>query len=178
MMRNRIRLLCLVLMTVAALTAGCVAVPPQAETPAAMSELQAKQPAAAAESSAAALTSEEPAPAEAGAITAITGQIAYRPRIALPPDAVVEVELQDISRADAPATVIGQQRIETGGQQVPIPFAVEYDLSQIDPNGVYVLVARISEGGTMTWRNPEILRVITGGWPTDQVEILVQQVDN
>ena len=178
MMRNRIRLLCLVLMTVAALTAGCVAVPPQAEAPAALSESQAKQPAAAAESSAAALTSEEPAPAQAGAITAITGQVAYRPRIALPPDAVVEVELLDISRADAPAMVIGQQRIETNGQQVPVPFSVEYDLSQINPDGVYVLVARISEGGATTWTNPDLLRVITGGALTDQVEILVQQVDN
>jgi uncharacterized lipoprotein YbaY len=168
----------LVLLLLAALTTACVALPPQPEEPA-MNALQAKQEGAAVEAApAAALTSEEAATAATASITAITGEVAYRPRIALPPDAVIEVELQDISRADAPARIIGQQRIETGGQQVPVPFAVEYDLSQINPDGVYVLVARISEGGTMTWRNPEILRVITGGWPTDQVEILVQQLDN
>jgi uncharacterized lipoprotein YbaY len=168
----------LVLLLLAALTTACVALPPQPEEPA-MNALQAKQEGAAVEAApAAALTSEEAATSADAAITAITGEVAYRPRIALPPDAVIEVELHDISRADAPARIIGQQRIETGGQQVPVPFAVEYDLSQINPDGVYVLVARISEGGTMTWRNPEILRVITGGWPTDQVEILVQQLDN
>ncbi len=178
MLRTRMRPFYLVLLLLAALTTACVALPPQPEEPA-ISALQAKQPGAAAEAApAAALTSDEAAPATGLAITAITGQVAYRPRIALPPDAVIEVELQDISRADAPARVLGRQRIETGGQQVPIPFAVEYDLSQIDPDGVYVLVARISEGGTTRWTNPDLLRVITGGAITDQVEILVQQVDN
>ena len=33
----------------------------------------------------------------------------YLQRIALSPDAVITVTLQDVSRADAPATVIGSQ---------------------------------------------------------------------
>lgn len=172
MLRTRIPLL--ILMAVAALAAACVAVPPQAEVPAATNELPAGQPAA--ESSAAA--GEEPAPAASGALTVITGQVVYRPRIALAPDAVIDVQLQDVSRADAPARILGQQRIEANGRQVPIPFVIEYDLSQIDPNGVYILMARISEGGVLTWINPDLLRVITGGAPTDQVEIVVQQVNH
>jgi uncharacterized lipoprotein YbaY len=109
------------------------------------------------------------------AMTAITGQVIYRQRIALTPDAVVEVELQDISHADAPPSVLGSETIETAGRQVPIPFSVQYDLSQIDPQGVYVLAARILEGGLMTWSSPESPRVITGGAPTDQVQIMLQQ---
>jgi len=107
-------------------------------------------------------------------MTAITGSVTYRQRIALAPDAVVEVELQDISRADAVATVLGSQRIETQGAQVPIPFSVEYDLSQIRPEGVYSLRARIIEGGLVTWITANAPRVLTGGAPTDRVEILVQ----
>ena len=112
------------------------------------------------------------------AMNVITGQVTYRQRIALAPDAVVEVELQDISRADVPATIIGSQRIETQGKQVPIPYAIEYDLSQIDPAGVYSIRARIIEGGLVTWLTTDAPRVITRGAPTDQVEVVVQQSSN
>jgi uncharacterized lipoprotein YbaY len=116
----------------------------------------------------------EPTPA----MTVITGQVTYRPRIALQPDAVVEVELQDVSRADAPATIIGKQRIETNGQQVPIPYSIEYNLSQIDPAGLYSIRARIVEGGLVTWLTADAPRVITRGALTDQVEVVVQQSNN
>lgn len=115
----------------------------------------------------------EPTPA----ITAITGQVVYKQRIALADDAVVEVSLQDASRADAPAVTLGSQTIETKGAQVPIPFAVEYDLSQIDPAGLYTLRATIKEGGELTWTSTEIIPVITRGAATDQVDILVQPVN-
>lgn len=115
----------------------------------------------------------EPTPA----ITVITGQVVYRQRIALAPDAIVEVSLQDVSRADAPAVTLGSQTIETQGAQVPIPFAVEYDLSQIDPAGLYALRATIKEGGELTWSSTTIIPVITRGAPTDQIEILVQPVN-
>ena len=44
-------------------------------------------------------------------------------RVGLPPGSVVEVVVQDISRADAPARRLGTQRITLkSGQQVPIAF--------------------------------------------------------
>jgi uncharacterized lipoprotein YbaY len=116
--------------------------------------------------------SVEPTPA----ITAITGQVTYRQRMALAPDAVVEVVLQDTSRADAPAITLGSQTLQTNGAQVPIPFAVEYDLSQIDPAGLYTMRATIKEGGELTWTSTEVIPVITRGAPTDQIEITVQPV--
>lgn len=119
-----------------------------------------------------------PTPAPALARTAITGNVTYLQRIALRPDAVVEVELQDVSRADAPATVVGKQRIETNGRQVPIPFAVEYELSSINPANLYSLRARIIEDGLVTWLTADAPRVLTRGAPTDQVEVVVQQSNN
>ena len=41
----------------------------------------------------------------------VSGTITYRERMALSPGAVVEVSLQDISLADAEATVVAKQRI-------------------------------------------------------------------
>jgi uncharacterized lipoprotein YbaY len=116
--------------------------------------------------------SAEPAPA----ITAITGQVVYRQRMALAPDAVVDVLLQDTSRADAPAITVGSQTIQTNGAQVPIPFVVEYDLSQIDPAALYTIRATIKEGGELRWISTEMIPVITRGAPTDQIEIMVQPV--
>ncbi len=49
------------------------------------------------------------APASAGTLH---GAAAYRERIALPPDAVSAATLQDVARADAPATVIGRAPLD------------------------------------------------------------------
>jgi hypothetical protein len=63
--------------------------------------------------------------------TYVTGTATYLQRIALPPNAVMTVRIEDGSKADAPAEVIGEQVIETKGAQVPIPFAVSYDPGKI-----------------------------------------------
>jgi uncharacterized lipoprotein YbaY len=52
----------------------------------------------------------------------ITGTALYRERIALPPGAVFEATLEDISRADAPAEILGRARLEPAGQP---PFRFE-----------------------------------------------------
>lgn len=84
----------------------------------------------------------EPQPA-----TAVTGTVTYPQRIALPPEAVVVVKLEDVSLADAPAVVIAERTIPTNGQQVPIPFKLVYDPGDIIPNHRYTVSARILHGG-------------------------------
>lgn len=73
----------------------------------------------------------------------LKGEIMYRERIALPPNAQVTVQLADVSLADAPAAVIGEQTISPAGQ-VPIKFEIKFDPSVIQPNMTYALQARIS----------------------------------
>ncbi|RWM31665.1 YbaY family lipoprotein [Mesorhizobium sp.] len=73
----------------------------------------------------------------------LTGEATYRERIALPPDAVLTVELADVSVADAPATIIGQRKIVPAGQ-VPIKFEISFDPQAILPGRTYALQARIS----------------------------------
>jgi putative lipoprotein len=91
----------------------------------------------------------QPTPEGTPVMSKITGTVAYRSRIALPPTAVVHVQLADVARADAPAVVIGQQSIETAGRQVPIPFEIAYDPDQIDPRMRLAVQARIESGGTL-----------------------------
>lgn len=105
---------------------------------------------------------------------AVTGMVTYLQRIALPPDAVVTVRIEDVSRADAPAELIGEQVIQTKGAQVPIPFAVPYDPEKIVENHTYSLRVRIEDGaGGLLFINDTSVPVITRGSPTEQVEVIV-----
>jgi uncharacterized lipoprotein YbaY len=183
--RSAYAVLALLLMLAAACTAlppvfpgpGTVPVAPPAASPAVVSApMTGTTPIGTSEAMTPTLPAASAAPTPV--MAAITGQVTYRQRIAFKPDAVVEVELQDISRADAPATIVGSQRIETQNAQVPIPFAVQYDPASINPAGSYSLRARIIENGLVTWLTANAPRVLTRGAPTDQVEIVVQPSDN
>lgn len=104
----------------------------------------------------------------------VTGTVAYRQRIALPPNAVVEVTLQDTSRADAPALVLDRQTIPTNGKQVPIPFTLTYDPTTINPTHTYTVAARILVNGQLQWINTTSYPVITRDNPSN-VAIMVEQ---
>lgn len=102
----------------------------------------------------------------------VSGTVTYRQRIALPPNAVVEVRLQEVSRLDAPAVTIAEQIIETEGRQVPFAFTLNYDPSEIDPRFTYVVQARITVDNELQWINTTAYRVITQGAP-ESVEVVV-----
>lgn len=107
----------------------------------------------------------------------VTGTVTYLQRISLPPDAVVTVRIEDVSLADAPSEVIGEQVIETEGKQVPIPFEVTYKPSDVEDNHRYSVRARIEDGsGKLLFTSDTVMPVITGGNPTSDVEIVVVPV--
>ena len=113
-----------------------------------------------------------PSPAPAAAVS---GTVTYLQRIALPPNAVVEVKLVDVSRQDVPATVLGEQIITNPGQ-VPIPFEIAYDPASIDPRFTYAVQARIMADGQLLFISDTVTPVITRGAPTSDVEIVVVPV--
>ncbi|MGH2586447.1 MAG: YbaY family lipoprotein, partial [Dehalococcoidia bacterium] len=107
----------------------------------------------------------------------VTGVVTYRVRIALPPDAVVTVRIEDVSRADGPARVIGEQVIATEGRQVPIPFSIGYRPSEIDPRFRYNVRAQIRDGsGRLLFTTTTAHPVITQGNPTKDIEVVVEMV--
>jgi len=105
----------------------------------------------------------------------VTGTVTHEKSIALPPNSLVRVSLLDISRAGAPATVLGDRSIETSGRQGPIPFVIPYDPSAIDARRTYAVRARITVDGQLLFTSTTANLVITQGSPTD-VEIVVQPV--
>lgn len=109
--------------------------------------------------------------------SSVTGVVTYQQRIALPPDAIVIVQIQDVSLADAPAEVLGEQVIWPEGRQVPLPYQVKYNLGDIKKNHTYSMSARIENSdGKLLFISDTHTPVITGGFPTKDVEIVVVPV--
>src|SRR5690606_24499296 len=67
----------------------------------------------------------------------LRGTVSYRERIALPPGAIVEVKLLDVSLADAPARIIAETRVS--GARNPARYVLHFDRTQIQPRRRYAL---------------------------------------
>ena len=117
------------------------------------------------------LPTPEPPPTETAELT---GTITYRQRIALTPEAVVQVELRDVSRQDAEAPLVARRILEKPGQ-VPIAFTLGYDAGVIDPRHTYAVSARITDRGQLQFVTDTRIPVITNGAPT-VAEIVVVPV--
>jgi uncharacterized lipoprotein YbaY len=118
-----------------------------------------------------------PAPAAAtGAATGVvTGTVTYLERVALPPNALVTVQLVEPGGAAGPV-VLAERFIYSVGRQVPIPFEIKVDPNQIKPDAGYAVQATITSGGQVTFRSAQPVPVITGGNPAGNVQILVTPV--
>jgi len=122
------------------------------------------------------------APYDSGTLTLtaapqVRGNVSYRERIALPDDAVVRVQIIDVTAVDAPTTILGEQVIVTGGAQVPFAFAVPYDMSEIDDAQRYGVVAQITDSeGRLLFVTDRPAPVITGGNPVSGLDLMLVRV--
>lgn len=97
-------------------------------------------------------------PAWAGVVQ---GSAAYRERLALPPDAVFEAFLIDVSRADAAATVLGQARLDPAGQP-PFRFEIAYDEASIPPSARLAVRAMVSHQGRLLFVTDRLYSLVVG----------------
>lgn len=115
---------------------------------------------------------DKPLNAETGTVT---GTVSYLQRIALPPNAVIEVQLLDVSQADAPAKVIAEKKITLGNRQVPIAFELPYETAQVDAKHKYAVSAQILVDGELRFISDRTYKVLTAGNPS-HVEMILKQV--
>ena len=99
------------------------------------------------------------------ALPVVTGVVRPPERMAVPPDAVVDVQLLDVSRADAPAVVLARQEIPTRGQRPPFPFALRYEPATLQRGHRYTVSARIRTAGRLLFVSDSHNAVLTGGSP-------------
>lgn len=107
-----------------------------------------------------------------GGMATLEGRVFYRERIALPPNAEISVQLEDVARADAPATVIATTRFGPEGGP-PWDFTLAYDPLQRDARGRYVVRARIEVDGRLWFTNTDSIPAFDGD---GTVQVLVRRV--
>jgi uncharacterized lipoprotein YbaY/membrane-bound inhibitor of C-type lysozyme len=106
----------------------------------------------------------------------VSGTVSYLQRMALPPNAVIEVQLQDVTLADAPAKVIAEEKITLGQRQVPVAFELNYDPAKMEAKHKYAVSARILVRGELRFSNNQAYPVLTEGKPS-HVEMILKQVE-
>ncbi len=104
----------------------------------------------------------------------LTGSVAYRERVALPPDALVEVTLEDVSRVDAASVVLARQTLKPE-VQVPVPFRLAYDDGMVAENGRYAVRALIRVGEEVLWRSTQSFAALTQDAP-ERVDVWVERM--
>lgn len=107
----------------------------------------------------------------------VTGTITYRERIALLPDAMISVQLLDVSRADAPAIVISQLDFLASGRQVPFSFTLVYNPASIDPSHQYAVRSTITSAGRLQFTTTRSYPVLTHGQPS-HVDMVLNSAGN
>ena len=103
----------------------------------------------------------------------VKGSVTYLERIAVPPGAVLEVRLADVSRMDVAANILSLQRFAL--DHVPFAFTLGYDDALIEPALSYTLQAEILRGGDVLYRSTRAYPVLTRG-AGDSVDIVVARV--
>ena len=118
------------------------------------------------------LAAAVPATPALAAPRVMRGTVSYRERMALPPGAIVEVKLLDVSLADAPSRTLAETRIS--GRRIPARWTLRFDSHQIEPRHSYALQARILDGDRLLFITTERHSVFAGG--PDNTDIWVQRV--
>ena len=103
----------------------------------------------------------------------ITGTASYRERMMLPPDATLEVTLEDVSRADAPADVIARSEVQSS-KAPPYSFTLAYDPARINPSHRYNVRARIMADDKLMFQSDAGYAVLGAGNVT-HVDILLKR---
>lgn len=111
---------------------------------------------------------------EEAATGTVTAEVTYRERMALPDNAEITVELQDISLADAPAVVIASETRTADGAQVPFTFELSYDPAEILENHRYAVRAEVRVDGELLFTTDQIYPVITMDNPNDVTIVMIR----
>jgi putative lipoprotein len=90
----------------------------------------------------------------------VTGTVTWRERMMLPPGAVLEVTVEDISRADAPSIRLARFALSPVGAP---PLAFELDVPAADPRATVSVRASIRHEGALLFTTDTVAPVLTQG---------------
>lgn len=96
----------------------------------------------------------------------VAGTAAYRERMALPPGATFEAVLEDVSRAGAPATILGRFG-PVPAASPPFAFSIGYDDAAITPQGRYNVRATVRHDGRLLFTTDRYVAAVGRDRPLD-----------
>ncbi len=101
----------------------------------------------------------------------LSGTAFYRERILLPPGVELEVQLQDVSLADAPAKVLASVSMNPENAP-PWSWSLQYDESAVDERMRYGLRATVRQGDKLLFTTTEAVDPFRG----DSTDLLLRSV--
>lgn len=105
----------------------------------------------------------------------LTGTASTEAPVTLPPGAVFEAVLEDVSASDAPKPAeLGRETVADPGAS-PIAFDIAYDPASLAPDRAYSVRARISVGRRLVFVTDTVTPVLTRGAP-DHAEVRMIRV--
>jgi putative lipoprotein len=104
----------------------------------------------------------------------LSGEVFYRERVALPPNAVLEVSLVDVTRPGGLGELVASVQIKPN-RQGPIPFEIRYGDGDVEARRSYAVRANILADGRLLFVSARSQRVLTHGHPKS-VRILMAAV--
>lgn len=102
----------------------------------------------------------------------IQGNVWFKERIALPKNAMLTVQVKDVSLMDVPAVVIAE--IEREGVMTPAPFQFVINRDQFEEGHTYAIGAQINLNGKLMFINTQSYKIDLGS--SEPMSVLVQKV--
>ena len=116
-------------------------------------------------------------PAAPPAPTVVRGTVATSTGEALSTGTLVTVRLLDVSRADAPAVPLAEQRLTVAATTEPLRFALAVDPTRLDERRRYVLRAEVRDAaGVLLWTTDRAVPGVLPGMLRDDVAVRVVRV--
>jgi putative lipoprotein len=105
----------------------------------------------------------------------VTATLEFTGEAGFEADTVARVMLLDISYADAPSKLVGEQAIKDL-KQFPIPFEIEYDPAIVKHGITYALGVRIETKDRLDYSNEWRTEVLSHGMPSTHLKVPVSRV--
>lgn len=109
-----------------------------------------------------------------GGSASVGGSATYRERMMLPPGAVFEARLLDVSLADAPSLTLGSTRVVD--PRVPLNFSIAYDPARLQARHRYIVSATIRLNDQLLFIT-DTAHPVLGDSGVQQVELLLKRVE-
>ncbi|MBV8159260.1 MAG: YbaY family lipoprotein [Dyella sp.] len=116
-----------------------------------------------------------PAPVHQSLMKSLTGDIRYELPHAVPADAYLLVTLADVSRQDAPARTVSEERIQPVGAS-PVDFLISYDPSDLRDGVDFAINVRLQQGDKLLAINDTRTSVLGRSGENGPVSITLRPV--